>query len=286
MATSTLRFITSCHMILLVFALLLSKFGNPTFVFVSSSWLDSDLDPDFDSDVLLFHQDYTPPSPPPPPPHPPSLSCESDLGGVGSLDTTCQIVSNLNLSNNVYIEGEGNFVILPNVTVNCSSFLGCELTINITGNFTLGENSSIISGTFELVSDNASFGNGSAVNTTGLAGSPPPQTSGTPQGLDGAGGGHGGRGAACLKDKSKLAEDVWGGDAYSWSGLDKPWSYGSGGGTTSREIDYGGGGGGRVMIVVVGLLEVNGSVLADGGDGGNKGGGGSGGSIYVKAHKM
>ncbi|MBA0777727.1 hypothetical protein Gotri_005708 [Gossypium trilobum] len=34
------------------------------------------------------------------------------------------------------------------------------------------------------------------------------------------------------------------------------------------------------------LLEVNGSLLADGGDGGTKGGGGSGGSIYIKSHKI
>ncbi|KAL3818986.1 hypothetical protein ACJIZ3_004891 [Penstemon smallii] len=285
MAISTLRFTLPPHVIenLVVVALLLSIFGNPSLIAASA---DLDFDSDIDSDILLFHQDYTPPAPPPPPPHPPSLSCESDLGGVGSLDTTCQIVSNLNLSKNVYIEGKGNFVILPNITVNCSSFSGCELAINVTGNFTLGENALIITGTFELVADNATFGNGSAVNTTALAGSAPPQTSGTPQGVDGAGGGHGGRGAACLMDKSKLPEDVWGGDAYAWSSLEEPWSYGSKGGTTSREVDYGGGGGGRVMFVISKLLEVNGSILADGGDGGAKGGGGSGGSIYIKAFKM
>ncbi|KAK4388782.1 hypothetical protein Sango_2215200 [Sesamum angolense] len=188
MAISMLRFTLPPHVIGLVVVLLLSIAANPSSILALA---ESDFDLDFDSDILLFHQDYTPPAPPPPPPHPPSLSCESDLGGIGSLDTTCQIVSNLNLSKDVYVEGKGNFVISPNVTVNCSSFSGCELAINVTGNFTLGENSSIICGTFELVSDNASFGNGSAVNTTGLAGSPPPQTSGTPQGVDGAGGGMG-----------------------------------------------------------------------------------------------
>lgn len=283
MAISRLRLALPYHVIGFVVFLLLPIFTNPSSAIASA---ESEFDLDFDSDILLFHQDYTPPAPPPPPPHPPSLACESDLGGIGSLDTNCQIVASVNLSKDVYVEGKGNFVISPNVTLNCSSFSGCELAINVTGNFTLGENSSIICGTFELVSDNAIFGNGSTVNTTGLAGSPPAQTSGTPQGVDGAGGGHGGRGAACLRDKSKLPEDVWGGDAYSWSSLGKPWSYGSRGGTTSREVDYGGGGGGRVMFVVSKLLEVNGSVLADGGDGGAKGGGGSGGSIYIKAYKM
>ncbi|KAK3009003.1 hypothetical protein RJ639_013595 [Escallonia herrerae] len=247
-----------------------------------SSTTSSAADEEF---AALFHQDYSPPAPPPPPPHPPSVSCEDDLGGVGSIDTTCQIVTNLNLSKNVYIQGKGNFYILPSVTVFCS-FTGCEFAVNVSGNFVLGENGAVLVGTFDLVSNNASFGNGSVVNTTGLGGKPPDQTSGTPQGVDGAGGGYGGRGACCLTDKEKLPEDVWGGDAYLWSSLDKPWSYGSKGGSTSKEVDYGGGGGGRVMMVVERFVEVNGSVLADGGDGGPKGGGGSGGSIFIKAYKM
>ncbi|XP_052209356.1 uncharacterized protein LOC127812870 isoform X2 [Diospyros lotus] len=237
-----------------------------------------------DSD-LLFHQDYSPPAPPPPPPHPPSVSCEDDLGGIGTVDTMCKIVSDLNLTRDVYIQGKGNFYILPHRTVNCL-ISGCEITINVTGNFSLGENSTIVAGTLVLAARNATFGNGSLVNTTGLAGSAPPQTSGTPQGVEGAGGGHGGRGACCLTDPEKLPEDVWGGDAYSWSSLQDPWSYGSKGGTTSKEIDYGGGGGGRIKLMIGMLLEVNGSLLADGGDGGLRGGGGSGGSIFIQARKM
>ncbi|KAG5403070.1 hypothetical protein IGI04_009189 [Brassica rapa subsp. trilocularis] len=246
---------------------------------------DSGPDPDSDSESLLFHQDYSPPAPPPPPPHGPSVSCSEDLGGVGFLDTTCKIVADLNLTKDVYIAGKGNFIILPGVKFHCS-IPGCSIAINVSGNFSLGAESTIVAGTFELSAGNASFADGSAVNTTGLAGSPPAQTSGTPQGIDGAGGGHGGRGACCLTDTKKLAEDVWGGDAYSWSTLDEPWSYGSKGGSTSREIDYGGGGGGRVKMNVTQFLDVNGSLLADGGYGGAKGGGGSGGSVYITAYKM
>ncbi|CAH9106309.1 unnamed protein product [Cuscuta epithymum] len=244
---------------------------------------------EFDSDpdpyLILFHQDYSPPAPPPPPPHPPSVSCEADLGGVGSLDTTCKIVSDLNITKSVYIEGKGDLYILPGVTVNCT-FAGCEVGINVTGSFKLDENSTILAGTFQLAANNATFGNGSSVNTTGLAGPAPEQTSGTPQGLDGGGGGYGGRGACCLTDTQKLQEDVWGGDAYGWSTMQLPFSYGSKGGTSSREVDYGGGGGGRIMLLVNRLLEVNGKLLADGGDGGTKGGGGSGGSIYITAYRM
>ncbi|KAJ6994791.1 hypothetical protein NC653_017555 [Populus alba x Populus x berolinensis] len=239
---------------------------------------------DFDSN-LLFHQDYSPPAPPPPPPHPPSASCTDDLGGIGSIDTVCQIVADVNLTRDVYIEGKGDFYIHPGVRFHCPNF-GCSITINVSGNFNLSVNSSIVTGTFELVANNASFFNGSVVNTTGLAGDPPPQTSGTPQGLEGAGGGHGGRGACCLVDKEKLPEDIWGGDAYSWSSLQDPWSYGSKGGSTSKEVDYGGAGGGRVKMKVKEYLAVDGAILADGGYGGVKGGGGSGGSILLKAYKM
>ncbi|KAL9363229.1 hypothetical protein Peur_046014 [Populus x canadensis] len=239
---------------------------------------------DLDSN-LLFHQDYSPPAPPPPPPHPPSASCTDDLGGIGSIDTVCQIVADVNLTRDVYIEGKGDFYIHPGVRFHCPNF-GCSITINVSGNFNLSVNSSIVTGTFELVANNASFFNGSVVNTTGLAGDPPPQTSGTPQGLEGAGGGHGGRGACCLVDKEKLPEDIWGGDAYSWSSLQDPWSYGSKGGSTSKEVDYGGAGGGRVKMKVKEYLAVDGAILADGGYGGVKGGGGSGGSILLKAYKM
>ncbi|KAJ6749237.1 hypothetical protein OIU79_030183 [Salix purpurea] len=257
-----------------------------TYPRVLSSDSESDSFPiiDFDSN-LLFHQDYSPPSPPPPPPHPPSSSCTDDLGGIGLIDTACQIVTDVNLTRDVYIEGKGNFYIHPGVRFHCPNF-GCSITINISGNFNLSVNSSILTGTFELVANNASFFNGSVVNTTGLAGDPPPQTSGTPQGLEGAGGGHGGRGACCLLDKEKLPEDVWGGDAYSWSSLQEPCSYGSKGGSTSKEVDYGGGGGGRVKMTVKEYLVLDGAILADGGHGGAKGGGGSGGSIHLKAYKM
>ncbi|KAJ0770297.1 hypothetical protein HanPI659440_Chr07g0255661 [Helianthus annuus] len=256
-----------------------------TILLISGLDLD-DFGDDSDGIMSLFRQDYSPPAPPPPPPHPPSTTCEDGLGGIGSLDTTCEVVDSLNLTRNMYIAGKGNFFILPNVTVSCMVSPGCELGINVTGDFRLGENARIVVGSLYLEATNASFGEGSLVNTTGLGGDPPEQTSGTPHGLDGAGGGYGGRGAACLLSDKKLPEDVWGGDAYSWSSMQKPWNYGSKGGTTSKEVDYGGGGGGRIKVVVRSHIEMNGTLLAEGGDGGTKGGGGSGGSIYLKGYKM
>ncbi|KAK2968224.1 hypothetical protein RJ640_027356 [Escallonia rubra] len=240
-----------------------------------------------EDDVNLFHGDYTPPSPPPPspPPHPPPLSC-SDLRGTGTLNTSCHLNHSLTFSDDVYVEGTGDLNVLPGVKLACP-VSGCSINLNISGEFSLGLNSEVEAGAVFVTASNASFCEGSVVNATALGGVPPEHTSGTPKGTQGAGGGHGGRGASCVADNRELPEDVWGGDTYSWSSLDEPWSFGSKGGTTSREEeDYGGEGGGRIQIEVVNNVDARGRLLADGGDGGIKGGGGSGGSIYIKSHKM
>lgn len=234
-----------------------------------------------------FHSDYTPPAPPPPsqPQHPPSLTCEDDLFGTGSLNTTCVLNSSIVFIDDVYIEGNGSLYIGPGVSFSCP-VLGCSITVNMSGGFSLGSYSTIVAGLVSVNAWNASLFEGSIINVTALAGPPPAQTSGTPDGLQGAGGGHGGRGASCVSDNTKLPDDVWGGDAYSWSSLDAPVSYGSKGGTTVKEENYGGEGGGRIWIEANTTIEVGGDLLADGGDGGEKGGGGSGGSIFVGAQRM
>ncbi|KAK1550951.1 hypothetical protein Q3G72_027486 [Acer saccharum] len=246
------------------------------------------LDPyDFDADSW-YHGDYSPPSPPPPfePPHPPSLSCNHDLNGIGTLETLCQLNSSLSFQkDDVYIQGTGSFHLLSGVTLSCP-FSGCSITINVSGEFVVAENAAVIAGTVYVSAFNVSLLYGSVVNVTGLAGEPPAQTSGTPDGVQGGGGGHGGRGASCVVDNFKLPDDVWGGDPYSWSSLEEPWSYGSKGGTTSKGENLGGEGGGRIRFEVLNELEVSGSLLADGGDGGVKGGGGSGGSIFIKTYRL
>ncbi|KAM1605440.1 uncharacterized protein LOC126596812 [Malus sylvestris] len=249
--------------------------------------LCADSDDEFSILAFEIHGDYSPPSPPPvpPPPHPPPLSCQGGLNGIGSLDTICELNSSLILEDNVYIEGNGSLFILSGVNLSCP-FLGCEIVVNISGEFSLGRNSMLIAGLVTVNASNASFLTGSVVNVTALAGAPPEQTSGTPDGLQGSGGGHGGRGASCVIDNTKLPDDVWGGDTYAWSSLNEPVSYGSKGGTTSKDEKYGGEGGGRIWLEARSSIELSGSVLADGGDGGIKGGGGSGGSIFVKARRM
>ncbi|KAL0015634.1 hypothetical protein SO802_002703 [Lithocarpus litseifolius] len=242
----------------------------------------------FDDHLLdAFHGDYTPPSPPPPPPppHPPSLICEDDLHGIGSLNTSCVLNSSLIFVDDVYIEGNGSLYIGPGLNLSCAVF-GCSITVNMSGGFSLGSNSVILAGSVRVYSWNASLFKGSMINVSAMAGIPPAQTSGTPSGVQGAGGGHGGRGASCVLDNTKLPDDVWGGDAYSWSSLDAPSSYGSKGGTTVKEENYGGEGGGKIWIEVNTTMEASGDLFADGGDGGVKGGGGSGGSIFVKAQRM
>lgn len=247
----------------------------------------SDADDVDESDLFVFRGDYSPPSPPSPslPPHPSSLSCERDLNGVGSLDTSCSIGADLNFSSNVFIQGLGSLSILPGVNLTCY-VKGCAIMVLMKRDFVVSENAVIVAGTVYVNASNVSFMQGSVVNVTGLGGDPPAESGGTPSGIQGAGGGHGGRGANCLVDNTKLPEEVWGGDTYAWGTLNAPFEYGSPGGSTSREERFGGGGGGRINLMVTNDVDVSGTFLAEGGNGGIKGGGGSGGSIYIKAHRM
>ncbi|KAG5228771.1 ATP synthase [Salix suchowensis] len=210
-----------------------------------------------------------------------SVSCK-ELEGVGSLNTTCSVNSNLYLNSDLYIYGTGNLEITPHVSIVCP-IKGCMVTVNMTGNINIGQYAAIIAGSVVFAAANLTMDSHSSINTTALGGSPPPQTSGTPVGNDGGGGGHGGRGASCLK-RNKTSN--WGGDVYAWSTLAEPWSYGSKGGGTSSLNKFGGNGGGRVKLQVKEILYLNGSVTAEGGDGGLNGGGGSGGSIFVHAVKL
>ncbi|XP_047328545.1 uncharacterized protein LOC124931994 [Impatiens glandulifera] len=252
--------------------------------FLGLVYADDDVD---NGGLILFHGDYAPPSPPTPtpPPHHLSLTCERDLKGVGSLDSLCELSSSLNFTENVYIEGIGSLYILEGVKLSCP-IQGCAIWIHVNGTLKLGVNAEIIAGAVTVKADNACFSDGSMINATALAGAAPAEETGTPMGMQGAGGGHGGRGASCVVDDTKLPEEVWGGDIYAWDSLHQPCSFGSKGGTTSKEEDYGGKGGGLISLHVEGYIEINGSVLADGGNGGIKGGGGSGGSIFIKALKM
>ncbi|KAL5724090.1 hypothetical protein ACHQM5_007395 [Ranunculus cassubicifolius] len=211
-----------------------------------------------------------------------AVSCVEDLKGVGSLNTTCVLTSNLYLNHDLYVYGTGNLEVSPHVSVVCP-VEGCNLIFNLSGNVEVGEHAALVASSVTVSATNLSLELCAAINTTSLGGPPPAQTSGTPTGHDGAGGGHGGRGASCLQNNEK---DVWGGDVYSWSTLSNPWSYGSKGGSTSAEKKYGGHGGGRVLLKVKEMLSLLGSVTAEGGEGGLDGGGGSGGSIIIHALKL
>ncbi|XP_077235189.1 mraZ isoform X2 [Tasmannia lanceolata] len=210
-----------------------------------------------------------------------SISCE-DLRGVGSLNSTCLLNSSLHLEDGLNISGTGNLEILPHVSILCP-IKGCLLTFNLSGNVTVGQYATLIAGSIVVTAGNLTLDHHSSINTTSLGGPPPSQTSGTPIGNDGAGGGHGGRGASCQRENKT---NLWGGDVYAWSTLSEPWSYGSKGASTSADKQFGGSGGGRVMLTVKDVLYVDGSVSAEGGDGGFKGGGGSGGSIIIHALKL
>ncbi|KAK3137334.1 hypothetical protein QOZ80_5BG0450930 [Eleusine coracana subsp. coracana] len=236
--------------------------------------------------ILMFH-DYTPPPPPalPPPPAAPSATCAGDLRGVGDFDTRCVVPESVRLEGGgVYISGNGNLVLRPGVAVTCDR-PGCVISSNLSGSILLEKGARVMAGWVSLAAASITLDDDAVIDTTALAGDPPGQTSGVPTGTYGDGGGHGGRGASCHVRKGQTLEDSWGGDFYAWAELKTPNSYGSKGGSTSAEKDYGGGGGGVVWLFAKEIV-MNGTVLADGGDGGSKGGGGSGGSIYLKAPTM
>lgn len=209
------------------------------------------------------------------------VSCE-DLEGVGSFNTTCLLNSNVHLNSSIYAFGTGNLEILPHISIVCP-LEGCSISFNVSGNVKVGRNAAIIAGSIVISAHSLNIGHNASVNTTSLAGRPPPQTSGTPFGYDGDGGGHGGRGASCSRNEQR---DAWGGDVYSWSNVSRPWSYGSKGSGRSAQNPLGGNGGGRVKLIAEDELYLNGSVTAEGGDGGANGGGGSGGSIIINAFKL
>uniref|UniRef100_A0A0E0DMX4 DUF8003 domain-containing protein n=1 Tax=Oryza meridionalis TaxID=40149 RepID=A0A0E0DMX4_9ORYZ len=236
--------------------------------------------------ILTFH-DYTPPPPPslPPPPPAPSATCAGDLRGVGDLDTRCVVPASVRLRGpGVYISGNGTLVLVDGVALTCER-PGCVVSANLSGGIFFGREARVVAGWVSLSAANITLSSDAVIDTTALAGDPPDKTSGVPTGSYGDGGGHGGRGASCYVKEGQAQEDSWGGDMYAWAELKTPNSYGSKGGSTSVEKDYGGGGGGVVWLFAKDIM-MNGTILANGGDGGTKGGGGSGGSIYLKAKTM
>jgi hypothetical protein len=209
-----------------------------------------------------------------------SFSCD-DLNGVGSFNTTCFIKSDTLLSSDLCIYGSGNLHLSPNTKLTCP-IKGCRISVNLTGYIEIGSQALITAGSIKFNATNIFLNYKSIVNATALGGEPPSQTSGIPQCCEKAGGGHGGRGASCLK----LNKTNWGGDVYAWSTLSDPWSYGSKGGIASSKKECAGDGGGRVALWANKSLVIEGFVLAEGGEGGMEGGGGSGGSIVIHAFKL
>ncbi|AQK90693.1 hypothetical protein ZEAMMB73_Zm00001d008789 [Zea mays] len=278
----------ACHLSplfnLRLLLLLGAVLGNAVLVRAGGAEASDRAEPDPYS-ILTWH-DYSPPSPPLPPPDPASstATCEGDLHGKGDFRTHCEVFEEVELGDDIYITGNGSLVLLSGASLTCEK-VGCVISANLSGEVHLSRGVRVRAGRVSLVATNITVADTVVVNTTALAGAPPDRTSGVPTGTHGDGGGHGGRGASCFVKEGQTQEDSWGGDAYAWSDLEHPWSYGSKGGSTSVEKDYGGAGGGIVWLFADDLV-MNGTVLADGGDSNEKGGGGSGGSIFIRAASM
>jgi hypothetical protein len=112
------------------------------------------------------------------------------------------------------------------------------------------------------------------VNSLGYTSATGPGTGGLSTTNGGGGAGHGGPGGATTNGGP-------GGITYGFSA--EPATLGSGGGP--GYLSHGGSGGGTVRLTVGGLLQLNGTLTANGGPGldNSYGGGGSGGSLYVTA---
>ncbi|KAL2466158.1 glycine-rich protein [Abeliophyllum distichum] len=96
--------------------------------------------------------------------HPPPFSCE-DLKGIGSLNTACELIYKLNITQDVYIEGNGNFFILQEISLTCSE-LDCSIEINITDEFRLNPFAKIVGGSVYILVGNASLFGDSLINVT------------------------------------------------------------------------------------------------------------------------
>lgn len=92
------------------------------------------------------------------------------------------------------------------ISVSCE-VVGYNLIIMLEGDLNLGEKFSIKCGTFMVQASNVNLGDKFTINTTTLAENPPHQTSKTPSGINGIGGGHGGRGVCYLKNETKEQGD-------------------------------------------------------------------------------
>jgi hypothetical protein len=153
------------------------------------------------------------------------------------------------------------------------------------GNLLISSNSSLFvsNGTFYVASfscANATIQAGGAI-TADLMGYGAGLGSGDGHGVESSpyypcsGGGHGGNGG------NSLGNLALGGGSYD--SATSPSSFGSGGGVESP-YSSGGAGGGAFSLTVSGLLQVNGSISANGGNGsGLGGGGGAGGAIKITA---
>ena len=214
------------------------------------------------------------------------LDCEEDLQGVGSLNSTCHVSTGVYLTDGTSweISGPGS-LILANGSISCD-IPNAELKISMGDTVELLTSGTFIMGGVVVVE--ASFirvATGAYITSAALSKEQPSQTSGTPSGLDGAGGGYGGRGASCMALGAGDPSEVWGGDSYGWSNLQEPWKFGSPGAPLGPD-GSGGLGGGLVNVTASDSIELNGTIIADGGTPGFHGGGGSGGSVIVSAREM
>ena len=131
------------------------------------------------------------------------LSCDKDLHGVGSLNTTCTVNTSVILQSGAALIGTGSLVLLPNASIACNAPDG-SLALVLGSSVVMNPGSTISACTVTLNAGTLTMAQDSAILAVGLASKAPDQTSGTPTDGKGSGGGYGGRGASCTS-----VNDMW-----------------------------------------------------------------------------
>lgn len=192
-----------------------------------------------------------------------------DNGGVKGTNTPISITSGSNdvlIRGNANVLGQGSWTV-GNVTVASNGVLLANLngvfTINASGDVTVEPGGIIL---------------GDSAGSIGGSGSGAGHSYNDGVYMPCGGGGYGGNGAAAS------ITNATGGASYG--SQNQPANLGSGGGTLAP-YSFGGAGGGYMQIISPGIIQVDGTLSANGGNGtGSGGGGGSGGTIYLNCSTL
>jgi len=197
------------------------------------------------------------------------LTCDE-----GTLDDNCIINTTVIITNGGSINGTGNLIIKNNGSLTAN--VGSRFEINISGYVKI-EAKGNITGNVNITTSNLTIESGAKIDVTEKGHS---EGKGIGTTSCGGGAGYGGRGGS-----ENVIYYSTGGIAYG--NVTHPTDLGSGAAGSSSYCDgRESSGGGAVFINVTDTLELNGSIIAEGGWGTRYTGGSSGGSVFIITHNF